>query len=145
MEDLHNVVVVAATNRPDILDSALLRPGRFDRQVVVIPPDAKSREEIFRIHTKSMPLAKDIDPKSLAKATEGFSGADIEALVREAGLFSLRESFTAKIVSKKHFDKAMKEVSPSITKDMRDFYTKLSESMKNPIVKEKEKELSYVG
>lgn len=144
LEELHNVIVLAATNRPDMLDPALLRPGRFDRQVLVPAPNLKEREEIFKIHTKNMPLGKNIDLKKLAQSTEGFSGADIEALVREAGLFALRENLESKTVERKHFDTATKKASPSITKDMEDFYTRITESMKKP-VREKEKELGYVG
>ncbi len=84
LEELHGVVVIGATNRPDILDPALLRPGRFDRLVYVRPPDRKSRLAIFRIHTKNMPLAEDVDLEELADMTEGYVGADIEAICREA-------------------------------------------------------------
>jgi len=146
LEDLHDVIVMAATNRPDILDSALLRPGRFDRQVLVPAPDAGAREEIFRIHTKGMPLEKDVDLKKMVRLTEGFSGADIEALAREAGLFALREKMDAKTVSRKHFENAMKKASPSISKDMVDFYSKISQSMKTVVKKkERDKEIGYVG
>jgi transitional endoplasmic reticulum ATPase len=144
LEELHNVVVIAATNRPDIIDPALLRPGRFDRQVLVPSPDLRAREEILKIHTRGMPLGRDIDIKKLAKSTEGFSGADIEALVREAGLAALRESLGSKTVTKKHFDRAFKKVRPSITKEMLEFYSRQSESMKS-VVKEREKEVGYVG
>lgn len=143
LEELHNVIVVAATNRPDIVDPALLRPGRFDRQILVPQPDLQAREEILKIHTKDMPLTKEIDIEDLAKRTEGFSGADLEALVREAGLFALRESMSTKIVAKKHFEKAFSMVRPSITKDMSDFYLRQAESMK--VVVKEEKEVGYVG
>ena len=84
------VVVIAATNRPDILDQALLRPGRFDRQVVVGAPDLKGREEILRVHTKRVPLAEGIDLRSVARGTPGFSGADLANLVNEAALLAAR-------------------------------------------------------
>jgi transitional endoplasmic reticulum ATPase len=129
MEELHNVVVIGATNRPDILDPALLRPGRFDRQVFVPAPDERARLEIFKIHTKNMPL-KGVDLKRLAKQTEGYSGADIESLVREAGLNALRENINAKEVVKKHFDKAMDRVKPSINVELVKFYEKMSENFK---------------
>ncbi|MBL7160514.1 MAG: CDC48 family AAA ATPase [Candidatus Aenigmarchaeota archaeon] len=145
LEELHNVIIMAGTNRPDILDSALLRPGRFDRHVLVPAPMEKEREEILKIHTKKMPLGKDVDLKKLAKATDGFSGADLEALAREAGFFALRESFESKIVSKKHFDNALKRAAPSISKEMKEFYDKLSKSMKRPIKKENKEEIGYVG
>ncbi len=84
------VIVMAATNRPDILDPALLRPGRFDRRIVIDRPDVKGREEIFIIHTRKIPLAKDVDFKILAKSTPGFTGADIENMVNEAALLAAR-------------------------------------------------------
>src|SRR3989338_8526982 len=122
MEDLHNVVVIAATNRPDIVDPALMRPGRFDRQVLVPAPDEKARLEIFKIYTKSVPLDKAVSVNALAKATEGFTGADIEALVLEAGLNALREDMEAKTVLRKHFDAALKHAAPSVNADVLKFY-----------------------
>ena len=86
------IIMIAATNRPDILDHALLRPGRFDRQIVVAAPDVKGREEILKVHTKNKPLDKDIDLKVLAKRTPGFSGADLENLANEAALLAVRKS-----------------------------------------------------
>jgi len=114
LEELKEVVVIAATNRPDMVDSALLRPGRFDKLVMIPAPDLETRKKIFEVHTKRVPITKDIDPDKLAKATEGYSGADIEAVVREAALNALRENKQAKIVEQKHFDKALKEVKPSL-------------------------------
>jgi transitional endoplasmic reticulum ATPase len=146
LEELHDVIILGATNRPDIIDPALLRPGRFDRQVFVPAPDTKAREEIMKIHTKGMSLGKDVDVKKLVRLTEGFSGADIESFVREAGLHALREKIDAKSVSGKHFDEALKNTNPSITKEMTDFYSKMSESMKQVLrKKEKAEELGYVG
>lgn len=88
------IIVLAATNRPDVLDPALLRPGRFDRQVVIGMPDIKGREEIFRLYTKNKPLAKDVSPEILAKRTPGFSPADIENLINEAALLTARRNGT---------------------------------------------------
>ena len=85
------VIVMAATNRADILDKALLRPGRFDRQVYVGLPDVKGREEILRVHTKNKPLGPDVSLKTIAKSTAGFSGADLENLVNEAALLAARK------------------------------------------------------
>jgi len=144
LEDLHNVIVVAATNRPDIIDSALLRPGRFDRQILVPAPDAKARKAILNIHTKGMQLAKDVSLESMVKKTEGFSGADIEALVREAGLYALREDMKASSVGKKHFENAMKKARASISQDMINFYAKIGEAIKKTNVAAK-KEMDYVG
>ncbi len=93
------IILIAATNRPDILDSALLRPGRFDRRIVVNMPDVKGREEIFNVHVRKIPLAKDVDLKVLARSTPGFSGADLANLVNEAALLAARfgqESVTMK-------------------------------------------------
>ncbi|MFH1623040.1 MAG: CDC48 family AAA ATPase [Candidatus Aenigmatarchaeota archaeon] len=129
LEDLKGVVVLAATNRPDMIDSALLRPGRFDRMVYVPTPDEKTRLEIFRIHTKDMPL-KGVDLKGLAERTEGFSGADIEALCREAGMNALREDIDTKDIKPKHFEEAMKSVGPSITPNLQKHYTTFEDRRK---------------
>ncbi|AEM37983.1 AAA family ATPase, CDC48 subfamily [Pyrolobus fumarii 1A] len=119
---LQNVVVIAATNRPDILDPALLRPGRFDKIIYVPPPDKKARLEILRIHTRHTPLADDVDLEYIASVTEGYSGADLEALVREAALAALREDINATKVHMRHFEEALKRVKPSITPEMVRFY-----------------------
>lgn len=119
---LENVVVIAATNRPDLVDPALLRPGRFDRIIYVSPPDFRARLEILLIHTKATPLAKDVDLEELARRTEGYSGADLELLVREATFLALREDINAKEVSMRHFEEALKKVRPSVTPDMLKFY-----------------------
>ncbi|MBE6487835.1 MAG: AAA family ATPase [Methanosphaera stadtmanae] len=112
MEELHDISVIAATNRPDIIDPALLRPGRFDRHVEVGLPDEKSRIEIFKVHTKDMPLADDVDLEELARKTEGYVGADIEAVCREAVMLTLREDLDSVEVYMSEFDKAMKKVKP---------------------------------
>ena len=102
------VIVVAATNRPDVLDPALLRPGRFDRQVVVGLPDVKGRDQILRVHMRKVPLADDVEPMIVARGTPGFSGADLANLVNEAALFAAREN--AKSVRMEHFDKARDKI-----------------------------------
>jgi len=117
IESLNEIVVIGATNRPDMLDSAILRPGRFDRLVKVMPPNQEARLAIFKVHTKKMPLAKDTSLNVFAEKTEGYTGADIEAVCREAGMLALRESMEAKEVKKKHFDLAMKKFGPSVTQD----------------------------
>ena len=117
IENLHDVVVIGATNRPDMLDPALLRPGRFDRIIFTDAPNAWERLEIFKVHTKNMPLAKDVNLKLLAQKKSGYSGADIEAICREAGMLALRENIKAKEVKKKHFEEAMKKFGPSITEE----------------------------
>ena len=102
------VIVIAATNRPDVLDPALLRPGRFDRQVVVGLPDVKGREQILRVHMRKVPLNEDVVPMTIARGTPGFSGADLANLVNEAALFAAREN--AKEVRMEHFDKARDKI-----------------------------------
>jgi transitional endoplasmic reticulum ATPase len=113
LQNLKNVVVLAATNRPDILDPALLRPGRFDRIIEIPPPDERTRLEIFKVHTRNMPLAKDVNLVELAAKTENFTGADIEGVCREAGMNAIREG--ADEVTMKHFAEALKSARPSIT------------------------------
>jgi len=119
---LEDVVVIAATNRPDIVDPAILRPGRFDRLIYVPEPNQESRLEIFKIYTKDMPLAKDLDLSSLSAKTKGYSGADIEALCREAALNALRKDIKAKEVPLEDFKKATEKIGPSIRPDMETWY-----------------------
>jgi len=102
------VIVVAATNRPDVLDPALLRPGRFDRQVTVGLPDVKGREQILKVHMRKVPLADDVEPMVVARGTPGFSGADLANLVNEAALFAAREN--GKDVRMDHFDRARDKI-----------------------------------
>ncbi|WP_077390435.1 ATP-dependent zinc metalloprotease FtsH [Mobilibacterium timonense] len=121
------IIILAATNRPDVLDPALLRPGRFDRQIVIGMPDVKAREEIFKIHTKNKPLADDVSPEILAKRTPGFSPADIENLVNEAALLTARRNGT-KI--------RMDEIEEATTKVMA------GPQKKSRVISEKEKRLT---
>lgn len=116
LEEMSDVVVLGATNRPELLDAALLRPGRYDRFVLIPPPDEKTRQEILKVHTKNMPIEKGLNITDLAKKTDGYSGADIEAVCREAAMLSLREDIKAKIVKKEHFDNALEKVLPSLSK-----------------------------
>ena len=102
------IIMIAATNRPDILDPALLRPGRFDRQIVVGAPDVKGREAVLKVHTKKKPLAEDVDLKVLAKRTPGFSGADLENLANEAALLAVRRS--EKLIGMQEFEEAITRV-----------------------------------
>jgi transitional endoplasmic reticulum ATPase len=115
MQSLQNVLVIGATNRADIIDSAVLRPGRFDSVVFVPPPDEEARLEILRVHTKEMPLAEDVDLAKVAEITQGFSGADIEGLCREAAMAAVREDWRSRPVEMKHFESALQEVRPTIT------------------------------
>ncbi|HDN02172.1 MAG TPA: AAA family ATPase, partial [Candidatus Bathyarchaeota archaeon] len=125
---LERVVVIGATNRPDLLDPALLRPGRFDRIILVPPPDEKARLEIFKVHTRNMPIAKDVDLEKLAEETTGYSGADIEALCMEAGLIAIKNG--SDVVKRVHFEKAMKMVRPSLTPEIIKVYQSLYETLK---------------
>ena len=119
---LQDIVVIAATNRPDVVDPAVLRPGRFDRLIYVSEPDEKSRLQIFKIYTKGMPTAKDVDLSQLATLTRYYSGADIESLCREAAMHALRRDVKAGEVTMKDFQDAIKEVGPSVTPDMEKWY-----------------------
>ncbi|MEA1925247.1 MAG: CDC48 family AAA ATPase [Candidatus Altiarchaeota archaeon] len=130
IEDLENVMIIGATNRPDILDSALLRPGRFDTRIVVPVPDKDARLEIFNIHTRNMPL-DGVKFNELVEKTKGYSGADIEAICREAAMISLRESIDSDKVPMKHFEEALKNIQPSVSKlDISAFEKGTSEGLK---------------
>jgi len=122
IEALQNVVVIAATNRPDIIDPAALRPGRFDRLIYVPDPDERTRVQILKIHTKSVPFAKDVSLEELGKRTLGYSGADLQALCREAGMIALRHNIEAKEVSLRDFEEAMEKIKPSLSPDMENTY-----------------------
>jgi len=119
---LEDIVIIAATNRPDMVDPAVLRPGRFDRLVYVPEPDEKSRLQILKIHTNGVPLAKDVNIAQLATMTKSYSGADIEAVCREAAMLALRSDLNAKEVTLKNFEEALKKTGPSVTPDMEKWY-----------------------
>ena len=191
LEDIGDVVVIAATNRPDILDTALLRPGRFDRIILTPVPDEKSRFEIFKVHAKDMPIDATLDAKeikehkqtkkpniaskmegdeplsedsvkisrdyeangkkekllkSLAQKTEGYVGADIEAVCREAAMIALREDIKADKVTPNHFEKALQRVKPSVTKEIEKAYKDLKDHFTSARAEEmKEEKPSYMG
>ncbi len=145
IEDLSNVVVIAATNRPDMLDSALLRPGRFDRILLVGSPEKEGREKIFKIHTKKMPLAKDVNIQKVIDQTEGYVGADIESLVREAAMLSLRDNIDSKEVKMKYFEEAIKKVGASVTKSDMDRYRKIETEYLRSAKAALEVNKSYLG
>ncbi len=119
---LEDIVVVAATNRPDMVDPAVLRPGRFDRLIYVPEPDEKSKLQIFKIYTKNMPLKKDVELSLLVAAAKYFSGADIEALCREAAMVALRKDVGTKEVTLEDFMEARKRIGPSVSLDMEKWY-----------------------
>ena len=146
LEGMQDIVVIGATNRPDMLDTALLRPGRFDRIILTPVPDYETRLEIFKVHTKKMPLAKDVKIEELAGKTEGYAGADIEAVCREAAISALRENMKTKEVKMKDFEKALNIVRPSATKDIEEMYKELKDRFSAARAKEMEKEMpSYFG
>ena len=121
------VVVIGITNRPDLIDTSLLRPGRLDLIIYVGSPDEKARQEILRIITQPMPLAKDVDPSSIAQSTKSFSGADLVALCREAAVNAMQAK--SEIVSNADFAKATRLVRPSITKDVEDWYESIKKNI----------------
>jgi len=128
IEDVNDILVIGATNRPDMLDPAILRPGRFDKILLVNAPDEIGRENVLRIHTKNMPIKnKEALVKEIAKKAEGYTGADLEALAREAALLSLRENINAEEVHKKHFEEALNKVKPSVTTNTIKVYKKVEE------------------
>lgn len=130
LEDLQGVVVMAATNRPNLLDQALLRPGRFDELVYVPVPDIAGRRRILAIHTRDMPLAEDVDLDVIAERTARFTGADLEDLTRRAGLLALRESLEAAQVQRAHFEQAARETRPSVTPEMEREYEEMLRTLK---------------
>jgi transitional endoplasmic reticulum ATPase len=202
---MEGVVVIGATNKPDMLDAALLRPGRFDRLLLTPAPDEGSRFKIFKIHTRNMPIKvtaaesreisrefeharidlekqkmeiimqstkggsvyqsnwnqhdenekkptgkiKDFSDKDkllylLSLNTEGYSGADIEGLCREAAMLALRGDIASSVVTKKHFEEAMKEIAPTITKDLIQHYERLKETRTSDIYKTDKKDTDVV-
>ncbi|MCL6089759.1 MAG: CDC48 family AAA ATPase [Candidatus Thermoplasmatota archaeon] len=144
IEVLQGVVVLAATNRPDIIDSGLLRAGRFDKMIYIPAPDVASRLKILKVHTKNMPLTKDVKLDEIAQKTEGYVGADLENLCREAGMMAYRENQNASEVSHKNFLEALKTIRASVDEDVIKFYQNLSENIgKN--VREKRKMVEELG
>ncbi|MGV9203767.1 MAG: CDC48 family AAA ATPase [Promethearchaeia archaeon] len=137
-----DIVVIAATNRPDILDPALIRPGRIDRILLVPPPDKEGREEIFEIFSEPMPLSTDVKTEKVIKMTEGFSGADIETFCREAAMIALRDNIRARTVNMDHFERAREFVSASINDDIIKWYENYQDKLKQRRVSRSEEEKS---
>ena len=133
LEELMNVKVIAATNRPKFIDPALLRPGRFDKLVLVDVPDEKARESILGVHCTHVPMQEKQEIiTTIAKQTQGYVGADLEAVVREAGLIALRENVKAKEIKQEHFKSALQVIKPSVTEELQKFYSEVEQEMKNP-------------
>ncbi len=135
LEELQNVVVIGATNRPNLIDPALLRPGRFDELIYVGTPDTAGRRRILAIHTKNMPLADDVDLESIAQRTERFTGADLEDLVRRAGLTALRRGLDTGKVTKADFEAALAETRASVTPEMLEEYDRIQDTLKSDAVR----------
>ncbi|HET8749989.1 MAG TPA: AAA family ATPase, partial [Sphingomicrobium sp.] len=130
LEELQNVVVIGATNRPTLIDPALLRPGRFDELIYVGTPDTAGRRRILAIHTRGMPLASDVDLESIAQRTDRFTGADLEDLVRRAGLTALRRGLDSGNVTMADFEVALGETRASVTPEMLEEYDRIQENLK---------------
>jgi len=135
LEELNNVVVIGATNRPNLIDPALLRPGRFDELIYVGVPDVAGRRRILAIHTQGMPIAKDVDLEALAERTERFTGADLEDLTRRAGLVALRRGLDSAEVTMADFEEALKDTRASVTDEMLADYEQIQNTLKSDAVK----------
>jgi len=144
LEVKKDIIVIAATNRPDILDPALIRPGRIDRILLVPAPDEDGREKILKIFTKGMPLAANIDLNELNKQLDGFSGADVETLCREAGMIALRENLRARKISEEHFKEATESVYPSITPEIIKWYEDFGAKLKSRIIQQSKEDQMVV-
>ncbi|TYL35969.1 ATPase [Natronococcus pandeyae] len=127
LEEMENVMVIGATNRPDMIDPALLRSGRFDRLVMIGEPDMEGRERILDIHTEGTPLAADVNLREIAEITDGYVGSDLESIAREGAIEALREDHDADVVEMRHFRQAMENVRPTITDDILDYYEQIEE------------------
>lgn len=146
LEGLNDVVVIGATNRPDVLDTALLRPGRFDSVILTPAADQEAREELFKIHTSKMPLAKDVDLVKLAKKTDGYVGADVAGVCREAAMVALRKDTEAKEVTMENFMDALDIVRASVDSDVKKAYEQMENYFVSARAKEMKKEkASYFG
>jgi transitional endoplasmic reticulum ATPase len=130
LEELQSVVVIGATNRPNLIDPALLRPGRFDEWIYVGVPDAEGRRRILTIQTAKMPLASDVDLGAVAARTERYTGADLGDVVRRAGLAALRESLDTKQVTMAHFEDALRDSRATVTPEMEADYASIMDRMK---------------
>lgn len=136
LEELRGVVVIGATNRPDIIDAALLRPGRFDEMILVPIPDEKTRLEIFKVHTRKMSLAEDVNLEELVKLTEDFTGADIASVCKKAGRFAMREDINTRSVGQKHFLAAINDTGPSVTADVMVYYEQIKSELRKKRAKQ---------
>jgi transitional endoplasmic reticulum ATPase len=124
------ILIIGATNRPELLDPAIMRPGRFDRLLYIPPPNYEERMAILKVHTKNMPIAEDVDLSEIAKQTEYFTGADLQNLCREAALLSLRENFDDRNIRAIHFNNALKTTAPTMSKQLQEHFDNLSQNLR---------------
>jgi transitional endoplasmic reticulum ATPase len=143
LEELRGVIVIGATNRPDIIDPALLRPGRFDELILVPVPDSESRKKIFQVHMQKAPLAGDVNIDEMVGLTNQYTGADIAAVVRKAGRLALREDMATNEICQKHFLAALQEIGPSVTPDTMKYYAKLGTELRKKASREVERGEMY--
>jgi len=127
---MEDVMVIGATNRPDMIDPALIRSGRFDRLVMIGEPDEAGREQILQIHTDDVPLGPDVSLRELAELTDGYVGSDLESIGREAAIEALRENDDAEEVEMRHFRQAMESIRPTVTEDIRDYFEQIEDDFK---------------
>ncbi|MFX1310661.1 MAG: CDC48 family AAA ATPase [Promethearchaeota archaeon] len=144
LEINRDIVVIAATNRPDILDPALIRPGRIDRILLVPAPEEKGREEILKIFTKNMPISSDVNLEEINKKLKGYSGADIETLCREAAMIALRENIRARKVTSEHFKLARESINPTISPEIIKWYEQFGEKLKSRIIERAKEDRLFV-
>ncbi|MDG6220956.1 MAG: CDC48 family AAA ATPase, partial [Candidatus Thermoplasmatota archaeon] len=143
VEEMRDVLVIAATNRPDMVDPALLRPGRFDKLILVTSPSREGRKMILDVHTRKMPLSKDMDLEKLADMTEGFVGADIESLCREAAMVAIRENVDSKEVGQEHFEKALNSIRPSVNEETIKYYETIKNQLEQSVPARRDREDSF--
>jgi len=139
IENMEGIVIIGSTNRPDIIDPALLRPGRFDRLVYIPPPDKETRFKILQVHTRKMPIADDVDLKKIADRLENYVGADIENICREAGMFAIRDNRDK--VTMKDFEKAIEKIPPSMNEESIKYYDAIGKLISK--VSTKKEDLQY--
>ncbi len=142
LEVLKDVVVVAATNRPDMIDPALIRSGRFDRAVFIGPPSETGREDILKIHMRKIPVSEDVSISEIAHNTKDYVGADLEAICREAVMIALREDFNMEQVKIEHFKAALKKVRPALDEYIQEYYQRIEAQFKGGAPMEQK---SYIG
>lgn len=140
LEGMDNVIVIGATNRPDILDHALLRPGRFDKMLLIPVPDEQARLKIIEVHTRNMPIVG-VDLAQLARRLDGYVGADIENLCREAAMVAMRQNRKARHVTQEHFEEALTMIKPSTDETTAKYYDKIAQELSTAMAKRKKEDI----